>query len=51
MREVEDVCDGVDSMEQEESRHSEYEKLEEPVSFYFLYTEQMCFLSCIAGLT
>ena len=22
--------------------HTVYEKLEEPVSFYFLYTEQMC---------
>ena len=25
--------------------------IEEPVSFYFLYTEQTCFLSCITGLT
>ena len=31
--------------------HTVYQKLEEPVSFYFLYTEQMCFLSCITGLT
>ena len=31
--------------------HKGYKNLEEPVSFYFLYTEQMCFLSCITGLT
>ena len=31
--------------------HTGYEKLEEPDSFCFLYTEQMCFLSCITGPT
>ena len=50
MREAEDVRDGVDSIEQEETIQ-DYKKLEEPVSFYFLYTEQMCFLSYITGLT
>ena len=48
------MLDGVDSMEQEETIQDTRNKiLEEPVSFYFLYTgtEQMWFLSCITGLT
>ena len=49
VREVEDVrWSGFHGARRD---HTGYEKLEEPVSFYFLYTEQMCFLSCITGLT
>ena len=49
MQEVEDVrWSGFHGARRD---HTGYEKLEEPVSFIFLYTEQMCFLSCIIGLT
>ena len=49
VREVEDVRWG--GFHGARRDHTGYEKLEEPVSFYYLYTEQMCFLSCITGLT
>ena len=49
VREVEDVrWSGFHGARRD---HTGYKKLEEPFSFYFLDTEQICYLSCITGLT